>query len=316
MAQLAAREPTITVAPAAALVTPVIPPHALEHGTLALRAGEERAPGSLSSHLVDSGFERVPMIDGAGQFSVRGGIVDIYPFGLEQPLRLEFFGDEIESIRQFDVATQRSLSGMEEARVLPAAELLLHPPLFEEYAGAVEKAERDHEINLDDLKDQLELGGSLEGIETFMSLLYGSDNGLFEYLHEPILFCDETEEFDTEIARALRTSVADYEKHRGRGDRLPPEALARDAGWLRRQVSAESRLTQAPVGSAGSAVRFERPRAPPRAGRAHRAAEGAGDSRQREIRDPPPHRNARSVEQAGGNPLRRLGTSFPSGWGR
>ena len=257
MAQLAAREPTITVAPAAALVTPVIPPHALEHGILSLRAGEERAPESLSAHLVDAGFERVPMIDGVGQFSIRGGIVDVFPFALEQPLRLEFFGDEIESIRQFDVATQRSLSGMEEASVLPAAELLLHPPLFEDYADAIEKAERDHEVDLDDLKDRLELGGSLEGIEAFMSLLYGRDNGLFEYLHDPILFCDETEEFEPEIARALRTSVADYEKRRDRGDRLPPEALARDAGWLRRQVSAESRLTQAPVGSAGSSVRFE-----------------------------------------------------------
>ncbi len=257
VAQLAGRGPTIAVAPAAALVTPVIPPHALEHGILSLRSGEERTPESLSSHLVDSGFERVPMVDGVGQFSVRGGIVDVFPFALEHPLRLEFFGDEIESIRQFDVATQRSLSAMEEVSVLPAAELLLHPPLFEQYAGAIENAERDHEISLDHLKDQIELGGSLEGIETFMSLLYGRDNGLFEYLHDPVLLCDESEEFEPEIAKALRTSAADYEKHRDRGDRLPPPALVRDADWLRQRISAERRLTQAPVGSYGSAVRFE-----------------------------------------------------------
>ena len=257
VAQLAGREATIAVAPAAALVTPVMPPHALEQGILSLRAGEERPPGTLSSHLVDAGFERVPMVDGAGQFSVRGGIVDVFPFALENPLRLEFFGDEIESIRQFDVATQRSLNAIEEVRVLPAAELLLHTPPVRGLRRRHRESGTDHEIDLDDLKDQLELGGSLEGIETFMSLLYGRDNGLFEYLHDPVLFCDETEDFEPEIAKAFRTSVSDYEKRRDRGDRLPPEALVRDSDWLCRCISSESRLMQAPVGTAGSAVRFE-----------------------------------------------------------
>ena len=121
-ARLQQKKPTIVVGPASALLTPLIPPHALDLATLHLRTGVQHSLDELSAHLADSGFEQVSIIDGVGQFSVRGGILDIYPFGTEHPLRLEFFDDEVESIRTFDVGTQRSLQGCEEATILPACE--------------------------------------------------------------------------------------------------------------------------------------------------------------------------------------------------
>jgi transcription-repair coupling factor (superfamily II helicase) len=94
-------------------------PGALRQGRLEIRHGEQRRLESLTSHLERIGFERVPLVDDVAQFSVRGGIVDIYGFGMASPVRLEFWGDEITSLRQFDILTQRSTRDVERAVILP-----------------------------------------------------------------------------------------------------------------------------------------------------------------------------------------------------
>ena len=94
-------------------------PSALRSGRLEIRRGEQRRLESLTSHLESIGFERVALVDDVAQFSVRGGIVDIYGFGMASPARLEFWGDEITSLRQFDILTQRSTRDVEHAIILP-----------------------------------------------------------------------------------------------------------------------------------------------------------------------------------------------------
>jgi transcription-repair coupling factor (superfamily II helicase) len=94
-------------------------PGALRRGRLEIRRGEQHRLESLTSHLESIGFERVPLVDDVAQFSVRGGIVDVYGFGMASPVRLEFWGDEITSLRQFDILTQRSTREVEHAIILP-----------------------------------------------------------------------------------------------------------------------------------------------------------------------------------------------------
>ena len=254
-ARLMRDEPAIVVAPASALLDPLIPPHALELGTEILKVGEERDLDALCSHWVACGFDRVAAIDGIGQFSLRGGILDIYPFGVEHPYRCEFFGDEIESIRHFDVSTQRSLSTCEEAWVLPAREVLLDSPFYEDYLQRIEAAGAAEA--LDPLKDQLELGESLDGIESYISLLYGRDDGLFEYLKEPVLFLEEREDLTAAIDKALAKPRQEYERSRQKESLLPPSALLRDGDWLLAQLDNRTRLEPAPLGQLDKAVRFE-----------------------------------------------------------
>ena len=256
VAQLARRDPTIVVTPAAALLTPVIPPHALELATLELKTGEEYGPEQVSTHLVDTGFERVPMVDGVGQFSVRGGILDVYSFGTEHPYRFEFFGDEIESIRHFDVATQRSLVACSEATLLPSREIILKQPFYDDFLSAIDDLEEKTDVDLEDLKDQLELGHSLEGIEGYMALPYGRDNGIFEYLRDPIVYCDETDDIQPQLEKALQPSRREYERQAKRGTHLPPERLIRDGEWLWSQLGDLAHLQPAPLGSTDGAVRF------------------------------------------------------------
>ena len=94
-------------------------PRAVEAGRLEIRKGETRRPEDLARHLEGIGFERVPMVEDVAQFSVRGGIFDIYSFGMAAPVRLEFWGDEITELRHFDLLTQRSTREAELALVLP-----------------------------------------------------------------------------------------------------------------------------------------------------------------------------------------------------
>ena len=94
-------------------------PRALASARLELRKGDSRRPEALASHLEAIGFERVPMVEDVAQFSVRGGIFDIYSFGMAEPVRLEFWGDDISELRHFDLVTQRSTRDAELALVLP-----------------------------------------------------------------------------------------------------------------------------------------------------------------------------------------------------
>jgi len=100
--------PPMTVAPIQALMQPVPSREAVQRATRHLAVGGEEPPDRLAAWLVDAGFERLPMVELAGQFAVRGGVFDLWPFALKQPLRLEFFGDRIENLRFFDPITQRS----------------------------------------------------------------------------------------------------------------------------------------------------------------------------------------------------------------
>jgi transcription-repair coupling factor (superfamily II helicase) len=94
-------------------------PRALAGARLELRKGDVRRPEALAEHLEAIGFERVPMVEDVAQFSVRGGIFDIYSFGMTEPVRLEFWGDEVAELRHFDLNTQRSTRAAEVALVLP-----------------------------------------------------------------------------------------------------------------------------------------------------------------------------------------------------
>lgn len=94
-------------------------PRALALVRLELRKGDRRRPEDLAAHLESIGFERVPMVEDVAQFSIRGGIFDVYSFGMADPVRMEFWGDDIVELRHFDLATQRSTRDAELALVLP-----------------------------------------------------------------------------------------------------------------------------------------------------------------------------------------------------
>ncbi|HEX6598573.1 MAG TPA: transcription-repair coupling factor [Gemmatimonadaceae bacterium] len=119
LARLARGDVRVLVTTPRALLERTRLPGALQELRVELRKGDVRRPGELAEHLERIGFERVPMVEDVAQFSLRGGIFDIYSFGMTDPVRLEFWGDEIEDLRHFDLSTQRSTRAVEVAVVLP-----------------------------------------------------------------------------------------------------------------------------------------------------------------------------------------------------
>jgi transcription-repair coupling factor (superfamily II helicase) len=109
----AGRAPKLLVTSIQSLLQPVPDAEALAQQTRTLRRGEEVDPQELARWLVGNGFQNTPAVELPGEFSVRGGIVDLFAPDWYNPVRVEFFGEQIESIRSFEVATQRSLTTLE-----------------------------------------------------------------------------------------------------------------------------------------------------------------------------------------------------------
>ena len=122
---LATGRTVVVIAPINAALRRTMPRHILRESCREIRVGEELDMDELVEQLVKMGYERTDVVDGNGEFSRRGGIVDVFASSEEKPLRIELFGDEIESIRHFDSATQRSIDKIESALLLPAREVLL-----------------------------------------------------------------------------------------------------------------------------------------------------------------------------------------------
>jgi transcription-repair coupling factor (superfamily II helicase) len=116
----------VVVASSAALLPRVSPPPRLRSVSIDLRPGQDIAPTDLAELLVDAGFGREDPADQHGEFAVRGGILDVFPAGETHPVRLEFVGDTIESLRTYDPATQRSIAPIDQLTIVPLRDVLGH----------------------------------------------------------------------------------------------------------------------------------------------------------------------------------------------
>ncbi len=128
------------VAPVDALLYPLMPPGSFRANVLFLKEGLRMEPAQLVERLTNAGYERVDVVEARGQCALRGGIVDLYPVGRAGALRLEFFDDELDSLRDFDPLSQRSVARVAGAVVLPAHEALLTQPQAEAAADRLKAA--------------------------------------------------------------------------------------------------------------------------------------------------------------------------------
>jgi transcription-repair coupling factor (superfamily II helicase) len=120
----------MTIVPLPSLLLRTQAPEYYRRLTLTLSVGEEVSLDTLEDHLRSIGYERREPVEMVGEYSIRGGILDVFPAESTRPLRIEFFGDEIESIRRFEVETQRSVMKISEAQVLPLSEPVQMDPEY------------------------------------------------------------------------------------------------------------------------------------------------------------------------------------------
>jgi transcription-repair coupling factor (superfamily II helicase) len=125
LARLNRAERAIFVGSAPAVFQRCVRPEVLARAVTTLAVGDELDRDGLAARLVELGYEREEMVESPGDFALRGGVIDVYPAGADNPVRIELFGDEVESLRTFDQGTQRSAGTVERVSVLPAREVLL-----------------------------------------------------------------------------------------------------------------------------------------------------------------------------------------------
>jgi len=191
-------EPVVIVASAAAAFQHCPPPSVLRAAFLSLRLGQTADRDELIQRLIGLGYEREDMVDAAGEIGVRGGVIDIFPVGADWPVRVELFGDEIDSIRTFDPANQLSISPVESVTVLPAREVLLSDesveravPLIEAALGEQTKSLRSDGKDMEaerlnarirDIIQALQQKAYVRGLEYFLPFLYPEQTNLLDYL--------------------------------------------------------------------------------------------------------------------------------------
>lgn len=105
-----------------ALMDKVLERESFQKSVLTIAPGQELDLEELSTKLTELGYERLPEVEAMGEFSIRGGIVDIFPFTAENPMRIELWDTEVDNIRSFDVASQRSLDNLEQVEIYPASD--------------------------------------------------------------------------------------------------------------------------------------------------------------------------------------------------
>ena len=168
------------------------PKERLKNATFTLRSGELITPEELSSRLVAAGYTRQGQVDGTAQFALRGGIFDVFPTGLSEPIRIEFWGDEIDSISHFNIESQRRGDPLKEIFISPACEVLASE---EELLAVIEKelkkAKSEAKKALLEQDKAAVLGGTFSQFDRYLPLLYKRRYTAFDYLEDTVLFiCD------------------------------------------------------------------------------------------------------------------------------
>ncbi|MBS4216622.1 transcription-repair coupling factor [Neobacillus rhizophilus] len=174
----------------------ILPPKSLwEKYQLSLKVGEDINLDSLLNILVQMGYVRGEMVSTPGEFSVRGGIIDIYPLTEENPLRIELFDTEIDSIRYFSLEDQRSKEKVSEVFIGPATEVLLEAEHYSRMVGKIEdglgislrklkndKAKIELSQNISFELEQLKNGQKPDQVFKYLSLAYETPSSLLDYL--------------------------------------------------------------------------------------------------------------------------------------
>ncbi len=185
------------VACADAAIQYTIPPDTLLERTLELTAGARLPVADLPAALTAAGYERCAQIEGPGQFAVRGGIIDVYPAASPAPIRLELWGDEVDTLAYFDLLSQRRTDTLSSVAIPPAAEVMYDDPAALaakiEVLAAAQKGKNAEEVRRHLLADVDRLRGGVHptSMDKYLPLIYEEKANLFHYMRDGLLFVSE-----------------------------------------------------------------------------------------------------------------------------
>ena len=202
--------------------------------SIKLKEGSEVNLKELSQKLVQSGYERVEMVEGKGQFSLRGGILDVFPTCSTYPYRVELFGDEIESIRTFNTESQRSIEKVKKMEIFPAKEIIISEEtiklgsdkLKEEFnrisskdkdKERIEKLEKILNKNLESLEEM----SSFETIDSYLPYFVKEPESLFDYFKDYFFIVDNVQRCKGKLESTYLEFQENFTAFSQRGDIFP-----------------------------------------------------------------------------------------------
>ena len=212
------------------------PKNLFKSHTVSIRVGDEVDFKELSKILVEAGYDRVDVVEGKGEFSLRGGLLDLFPTNSIYPYRIELFGDEIDSIRTFNTESQRSIEKVNSIEVFPAKEIIVDDEIIDyalsnirEELDLTLKNNKDKERgiklntviskNLEELREMHDF----ETIDSYLPLFYKKSESLFDYLEDYIFVLDDKVRSLGKLDSTYLEFNENYSIFLQRGDILPSQ---------------------------------------------------------------------------------------------
>jgi transcription-repair coupling factor (superfamily II helicase) len=218
----------IVLVPVSTALQRLGPPSFLSGHTFFFRQGDKLNEAALKLQLQQAGYDPVSAVMRPGEYSIRGGLIDLFPMGSSLPYRLDLFGDEIEQIRSFDPDTQRSLYPVKEVRLLPGHEFPFNDEARTAFRGRWREVFEGDPTRCSIYKDA-NLGIPSAGIESYLPMFFAEQSSLFDYFPrsgDPVWIVS-TGDIEDSIRSFWKDTLSRYEFLKHDLDRpiLPPQEL-------------------------------------------------------------------------------------------
>jgi transcription-repair coupling factor (superfamily II helicase) len=255
--RLAGRKQDFVLLTARALARRTLPPEELARAGVTLRRDEDHAPEELVEKLLASGYVREDPVGAVGEFSMRGGILDVWSPGSSSPVRVEFFGDTVDSIREFDAETQLSTAQVRETEIAPMRELTATAEDFRLWAMAARERWGDERYarSLRDRTAYADEGETFPGWEWLIGIVRERRATVFDYLADVVLVIDEPSGIESYLGGVYETLQTRYMETESADELgLRPDELYLAAEELRAQLEKTRRLELRTLGRAAALV--------------------------------------------------------------
>jgi len=240
---------------ARALSRRTVTPAEIVDAGIFLAKNDSQSPEDLVYKLVAAGYVREDPVGAVGEFSMRGGIVDVWSPGQERPVRIEFFGDEIDSIRGFDPETQLSTTQVSEVEIVPMREVTVRSQDFLAWAEAARERWNDERYAraLRDRTVFADEGESFSGWEWLMPIIRERSGSVFDYLKDAVLIIDEPSSVETYLGEVFQTIADRYAETDAVDDiAVRPEELYLSVEELRAKLDSKQRVELRILGRAAA----------------------------------------------------------------
>ena len=234
----------IFLLPISTLMQRLCPPQYLQHNVLLIKKGDRLVIDKMRLQLEAAGYRAVEQVLEHGEYAVRGALLDLFPMGSAVPFRLDFFDDEIDSIRTFDVDTQRTLDEINSINLLPAHEFPTDDKGIEFFRAQFRETFGEIRRDPEHIYQQISKGTLISGIEYWQPLFFSEMATLFDYLPEQTLFVD-MENNQMQCERFYQDAKQRYEQRKVDPMRplLPPEKLWLNVDEVNRRLKSYPRIT-------------------------------------------------------------------------